>query len=188
MLRSPYMHLFQNTRINFAPGLSYYYPTTASRKKPFSTSQLPTCAHGKARPSSMPLEHTFVVPKRFNDTPTFINSRLLRLPNELLIIIFRLSLLLTSRRLLSLSSCIPVKLYVTRDMTCPTMEDLMERVEPLDENGRPNTYWSLCYSCATYRPRDNDAYWRCRDCIIKEEDRETALDSWRSGQDECPAC
>ncbi|KMU80507.1 hypothetical protein CISG_02358 [Coccidioides immitis RMSCC 3703] len=155
MLRSPYMHLFQNTRINFAPGLSYYYPTTASRKKPFSTSQLPTCAHGKARPSSMPLEHTFVVPKRETPQPLQLHPR---------------------------------EVYVTRDMTCPTMEDLMERVEPLDENGRPNTYWSLCYSCATYRPRDNDAYWRCRDCIIKEEDRETALDSWRSGQDECPAC
>ncbi|SCN82888.1 unnamed protein product [Fusarium fujikuroi] len=125
----------------------------------------------------------FIIPQELLSAVPTISSRLVRLPTELLLILFshvtdpidQLCLALTCRRLLQISSFLVVKIpsvskhrYLPPPF-CDRMFMLMRRLAPSGALGRrQKRTLALCCDCLRYQPTKK-SYWK------KDEKRYTAV-------------
>lgn len=139
-----------------------------------------------------------------------VSSRLVRLPSELLLILFshiddpieQLCLALTCRRLLQISSFRVVKIpsiskhrYLPPPF-CYRMFSLLRRLAPLDARGRPKRTLALCCDCLWYRPtrksywkKDGERYTTAKPGIGAWEIWDSRVSAWTSSYSfQCPAC
>lgn len=127
---------------------------------------------------------------------------ILRIPKELQLEIFshaedndQLCLALTCKQLLQVSTMVNLELPSSQGhmklLPCPRMQDLLNRIRPLDAQGREITTIALCVDCHQYQPKAV-SYWvmaKTRQQTVNVEDWYEMVVKWTMQNSErCPAC